>query len=857
MTFIKRLKTQIATLLCFAVIFSLSVPLAANSESSAQNQVADAASAYDFLKSVGAMDPEEVPFDGNMQITRAHFVKLALHLSGDAPHVLVSDDEVFYDVTPSTAYENYIETAYRTGYISGTSSGVFAPEQPITLVQALKILCNVLGYQRFAESYGGYPAGYLVMAQRTDLLDGLTISSDSPLNMANAMILLENAVLTEIMQIVSIGDTVDMKSFDGETLLYKKHGVDYIEGVVNADSYTNLLANKSTLDKNQLSIEDVVFNAGSVETADFLGCNVRLYFDSEAASSVKTALWAELTLDNKSLTCTADELEIDGDKISCYTDENSTKKLKLSPTLSYILNGKMSFMSPEELLGVEKGDITFISNDGDSTIDVIKVTSYDTFMVSGVSSSSGIIVTNDGTRILLDPDSDEYSFDLSKNGAPAELSAIYKDDVILVSEGTGEGYRHISIKASGKSLNASFDEIGDGYAVVSGIKYKLDTAVGDKVKTGTVYRIALDIFDNICYISAHKDIVYGFLYGLDKQGMHRPQCRIFTENNRWVDLYFADKVRYNGVSYSADELYTELTKNGDDYKKLVRYNVNSVPELINLESYTEIPIGDENERNAEENDTFRLSYSGSLRYRNSPKSFNGVFFVDANARIFNIPSDLSQDNFKVRDISALKTDTAYTVSAFNVDRYLTSSVLTTPDLTSDSEISNTDKFMVVKSVGQMVNANGEGVPSVRGYWDGEEIAFPVNLGDEGVDSSVLNSLKKGDIILFKYDDDSNIIAITRYPTENTYYTSSATLYTTCNIIGGKVSEVDITGKKIRMTYSDDGSEIGVIYNDSSSACIWEKSSGTYRAADMSELMPGDIMFANTRYLMCYDVVIIR
>lgn len=852
-----KLKSILSLVIVYAIVLTIAVPFTAFASDFSVTDTRDAKASYEFLKAVDAMDKDEVPFNSTMKITRAHFVKLALHLSNDAPNVLVSNDEVFYDVNPSTDYENYIETAYRIGYISGSPSGMFNPNDPITLAQAVKIICNILGYNQYAEAYGGYPSGYLVTAQRIKLLSDVNTDANAPLDMANAVILLENAAKTEIMQIVSIGENVEMKSFKGQTLLYKNHGIDYIEGIVEADSYTSLLSSESPLSKNQISISGVTFNVTPDVMKDCLGYNVRLYFDANSSSAVKDALYAEITEDNSFVfETTWDNINIENDKISVNIDEDSTKAITVSPDASYILNGKMALMNPEDLLEVKKGSIKFISNNGDKLIDVIKVVSYETAMVSGVSASSGIIVTNDGTRINLDSDDDTYSFDIIKNGASATLSDISVDDVILISEGKGSGYRHISIVATNETISGPIDEKAEDYVLIDGVEYSLDTAVTN-IKPGVNYKMYLDAFDNICYIANDADVVYGFLYAIDKQSMDKPKCMIFTENNRWVELYFADKVKYNGTSIPADKLYETLISTGDDYKKLVRYNVSSVPELISLETYVDIPISDDAEKDAITNNTFRKSYSGSLRYRNSPKSFNGIFFVDAAAKIFNIPDDMAKDQFVVRDISALKTDTAYNITAFNVDKYLTSHILTTPDLAVDNEIVHTDKFMIIKGKGQIVNSEGDVSKSVIGYWDGIEISFPVKVGDLGVSEDTYNSLEKGDIILFKYDEDSNVTAITEYPADSVYYASSSTLYTTCAIVGGVVSEIDITGNKIRMSYSESGNELGVIYTSTTTAAIWNEHTNTYTEATVSDIIPGDKIFINTRYLNCYDVIIIR
>ena len=113
-----------------------------------------------------------------------------------------------------------------------------------------------------------------------------------------------------------------------------------------------------------------------------------LTFDANSSSAVKDALYAEITEDNSFVfETTCDNINIENDKISVNIDEDSTKAITVSPDASYILNGKMALMNPEDLLEVRNGSIKFISNNGDKLIDVIKVVSYETAMISAVSAS--------------------------------------------------------------------------------------------------------------------------------------------------------------------------------------------------------------------------------------------------------------------------------------------------------------------------------------------------------------------------------------------------------------------------------------------------------------------------------------
>lgn len=852
-----RIKSFLALIVCVTVLFSVSVPSGFASASAGGATVSESREAYDFLKAVGAIDKNEQDFNAELKISRAYFIKLALHLSNDAPNVISSQGDVFADVKPGSEYEAYIETAARIGYISGNGSNLFNPSNIITVEQAIKILVNILGYGRYAEALGGFPTGYTLMANRSRITDGMVYQGNAELTMSDAMILLKNTANAEIMQIVSIGDDIEMKTVDGQTLLYKNHGVDYIEGIMNANGYTDLLSTESELGRDQVAVSDVVFNTATKDIQNYLGYNVRLYFDNDSGNKTKTALYVHVNDENTVTELLTKDTEISGGEITYYEENDKCRTLSLSSSVSYILNGKMAFMTPESIVNVPKSTLKLISNNGDKLIDVVHITGYTTSVVSGVSQQSNVIASHDGTRIYLDPLSDEYSFSVWKNGKEAAISDIVADDIILVSEGAGEGYRHIEVLACSDKTEGTIDEIGEDYIIVQGQEYNFDSVIGTKIQLGRQYVMLLDIFGNISDIKVENDVVYGFLYAIDKQGMSAPKCRIFTENGRWVNLDFADRVKFNGTYVTSVSLYNTLLAMGNGYKELIRYNVNSNAELINLETYQDIPISSENEQYAIENDVFRLSCHESLTYRNSPKSFNGVFFVDPNAIIFSIPRDMSEHKFRVKDISVFKTDTRYDITAFNTDKYLTSNLLLAYDLGVDKDISNTDKFMIVDGTGRIVNTDGEDVPSLRGWWNDSMISFPVKVGEDGISQSTFDNLEKGDVILFKYDEGSNIISVTEYPAAGKYYTSTSSVYSSCTIIGGEVSDIDIANKKIRIQYTSSGKETGVIYTDSTTATIWDKNTDTQRIADISEIIPGDIVFVNTRYLNCHDIVIIR
>ena len=78
----------------------------------------------------------------------------------------------FSDVTAETYGANAILRAAEIGLINGADGTAFRPDESITKSEAAKVFVSMLGYSEYAERKGGYPSGYLAMAQSLGIFDG-------------------------------------------------------------------------------------------------------------------------------------------------------------------------------------------------------------------------------------------------------------------------------------------------------------------------------------------------------------------------------------------------------------------------------------------------------------------------------------------------------------------------------------------------------------------------------------------------------------------------------------------------------------------------------------------------------------
>jgi len=809
-----------------------------------------------FLKSVGVMpQDEQFPPDDEL-ISRAYFVMLALYASGDAPGVISSAGNVFSDVTEETPYEACIETAYRIGYISGNASGLFNPESHVTAEQAVKILCNILGYENVAAMSGGYPAGYMSAANRYGILDFTDIEGGSPLRFADAVQLVYNALNAEIMQPVSFNEIIEYKTFKDETLLTKRHHVVREEGIIDSNAYTSLLTDETDCDNGVVTLNGQIFKTGVSGAENYVGYSVELYYKIDE-SGIPTALYVAPSKDCNVFSCSSRDLCFSGGTMLSYDENSNEDTVRLNPYITCIVNGRMSTLQPEEIPDLSKAYVTFISNDGDSEYDVALVTNYETCRVSGVSAESNVIVTHDGKRIELDPECDDYTFEILKNGKPVGVADVLPGDVLLVAESEGEGLNCIRILVSDDVMTGTFDEIGDDEVYIDGKQYNADDGVLSSVVRGKEYKVYTDALGNICFTEIQNDMVYGYLYGIAKRGLGNPVCCIFTENSNWVELELADKVKLNQNTASAGEVNTFLGNDAASYRQLVRYNVNDNARITVLETAISVPIASGGEQNAALSDTFRISYEGSARWRSSPLSFDGRFYVDASSKVFSIPPDMVRSQFRIITPAKLPGDVLYSdIMAYDADSDLVcNAVVITGNI--EQTVSDSDSFMIVKSKGRILNKNGEARPSLKGFWRGIEMSFPVDTETGNLSRNQYDSLEYGDIIQFKTNTIGEIDYVSLHKaTDGKYYILNP-LYNIFTVVGARVEKCGHDIKKIRIAYNSDGEHRSFVYTGATRVYIWDSESGTCHKASPEEILEGDMIYASLRYLSAREIIVIR
>ena len=127
----------------------------------------------------------------------------------------------------------YINVATDQGMVIGDDVGTFRPDDTISYAEMVTIMIRALGYEKMAESKGGYPTGYLVTASNIGLTKNVPGSGDEGITRGKVARLVFNGLTIKLMEQVGYGSDVKYEVVD-KTLLYDYLDVEKITDQVKA-----------------------------------------------------------------------------------------------------------------------------------------------------------------------------------------------------------------------------------------------------------------------------------------------------------------------------------------------------------------------------------------------------------------------------------------------------------------------------------------------------------------------------------------------------------------------------------------------------------------------------------------------
>lgn len=186
------MKSQIRRILLSIIsIYLLVVPAAASSFPDVPDS-APCAEAAEYLNSVGIMQGDATGnFNPNKSVTRAQMAAILCRMV-DESEDLTTDGDRFTDVPASYWANGYILKAAELGIISGYKDGTFKPDNTVTYEQAITMLVRTMELEESALNAGGYPSGYISVADEYGFTNNVTASAGQEMSRGQIAIMIYN-----------------------------------------------------------------------------------------------------------------------------------------------------------------------------------------------------------------------------------------------------------------------------------------------------------------------------------------------------------------------------------------------------------------------------------------------------------------------------------------------------------------------------------------------------------------------------------------------------------------------------------------------------------------------------------------
>ncbi len=736
--------------------------------------------AAETLLGLGLIDSATEEESEKGVITRGEMASILLQMMGQSS-ADNSYEGIFIDVPETHSYRRAIEYAYHLGLIQGKATDIFAPEAPVTYEELATMLVKALGFQTLAEAKGGYPNGYLNLAQRYGILDGVHAESGEILRCRAGWRMIFNALESECFQADTVtGDKISGTLSD-ETLLTSAMEIGHYRGIVEANDISYLSGTDGLAD-NMVQINGVQYNEGESGASAMLGYYVDYYVDLSIGGTAPTILYARINRQNVILSVDVEDLMIYDSAYGKYTlvyDNNGRKTQKISAYADFLYNGVYRPYSAEALKPTN-GTITLIDNNNDGKAEVVSVTEYKTIVVkSAAKDSSTVFDRYDGTAVSLDATRGN-KVTILRGGNVERFTAIKEWSVLSIAEsGNTTGDKSITVWHSRDSISGTLEARDDRYITLNGQQYEMTTELKRRLSgvsagvSGTWY---LDAFGKLAALdetdgySGSMDYAYVIALSAGSGLDTKAQLKLLETGGSIGIFDVAEKVSIDGAkaattSGRALEAILE-SSGGGSVQQLIRCGMNRDEKITRIDTILSGSGGD--------GDLLSRDYKPDPSAANKPRysQYSWGFgtdkqdiMINAETKIFRVPtgSETEDKYFGSGTLTSFAHQSSYDIEGYDLSATRVCGALVYKQNPKPSLVSApTTAF--VESVGTGLSAEGEIKTSLRLWYNGKVDSYLIENDDLLEDEAYVpgKRIESGDVIIFSQNSDGEITAIQKF-----------------------------------------------------------------------------------------------
>ena len=537
-------------------------------------------------------------------VTRAEFVRTLLDFVNAEKY---NADCGFYDVDSDHPYFDEINTGANLKYMIGYPDGNFYPEKNIAVNEAVKAIVNALGYETVANQSGGYPLGYITVADSTGLLKGVETGTDGLTNETFSK-LLENALECNIYEmsfengIPSYGENEDINA------LWKFHNIAEVKAVVTANGITGLSdASEKTAGGQYAALNGETVYVGNSNVDDYLGYSVEAYVYYEEEGETGEVKYVTPSKKNVTITVKPEYIREDINEFSAYnfvyeTETGRIKNVEINEAVNVIYNGVAKPDYREEDLIPRIGEVILIDNDSDGRFDCLNIFKAEKIIVVDYVSvkDDGIVIADKkdaSNTYFYDEEYENYSIYI--DGAENVQSSLAKNMTVLI----GTNGEHSITYAYSDTIEGKISSMGrtdDGLfetVTINNVIYKLAPGAEKYgIKLGLSGKFKVDKDFNVYAFEKTETDAKNYAYFIkgyydESETPIYASINILNKDNEFVRIELNEKLKLNGVKKEAIDCMTALKYDDDPDEgyepQLILYKVGEDGKIMELDTVTE------------------------------------------------------------------------------------------------------------------------------------------------------------------------------------------------------------------------------------------------------------------------------
>lgn len=538
---------------------------------------------FEVLEQLGIMKGfDDVTYRPAQEVTRSEFAQQAAALF----RLEAEAQEIFADVPASHEAAGAVTALVQTGMIS--KGELFRPDDNIRLSEAVKILLCGMGYGPLADVRGGYPSGYLNVANSLKLLSG--ISGDT-VNRASMARFLYRCLNTKVLDIVSVGTEAELATDPDKTVLTQIWHMKLLTGLFTDDGTTSVSGISKRL-KDAILLGDTLISTGdNTDWQGLVGYQVHAYVYDDVGDYT---LGAIISAPNRNEVVELLPEDIDSASMSSIsaTVEENEEKFQLDDNYILIYNNEYTTGFGAEVLRPAEGSVRLLDNDGDGVYDIVFVIDAVDYIVRGVNYAAETIVLEDkkddegkedGTVELKDK-----HYQVMIDGKAKDLSAIGSGDVVSLAESKGD---QVTLYCSPTRVSGVLTEDSGQYITIGDKAYRKSAYFkNENFTVGNSYSASISYSGKLVKLTSVSEIdKYGFLMGIQtSEGIAGDvKLKILSQEG---DIFIAecpDKLRVNDVMVPEKNLLDSqcgLANAGEVIRQLILYRQNEKGELSQIKT---------------------------------------------------------------------------------------------------------------------------------------------------------------------------------------------------------------------------------------------------------------------------------